>query len=294
MDKKDLFASDRVIVDTGKICLYSVCSPYPDHDVGFNWLNCDYPYLHQHNYWELIIITEGNIIHTINDKIINMTKGDAVLLRPNDCHKLNLHDPSDKPQHLSFLIKESYINDVFKLYSLDLSGKILSFPMPIMIRYPEDEIFEIVNYMLNFKSTKLSVDEKVYFIKIIVNKTINKIINYISVLPNNNSQWLSDFLFMLSNPYTDTSNVNKLAEKTPYSYANLTRIFKKTTGRTIVDYCNHIKIKHAKDLLRVTDLSVFEISIRLNFNNISYFNRLFKNHTGMSPTEYRNSVTNVK
>lgn len=48
-------------------------------------------------------------------------------------------------------------------------------------------------------------------------------------------------------------------------------------------------IERAKSLLLATSLSIGEIAFRLGFEYPQYFNRLFKNKTGQTPLEYRNS-----
>ena len=70
-------------------------------------------------------------------------------------------------------------------------------------------------------------------------------------------------------------------------YSHFCRAFKTITGYSYVDFCNIQRISRAKEILKYTDTSVTEISIQLNFGSISYFNRVFKKFTGMSPLTYR-------
>lgn len=71
------------------------------------------------------------------------------------------------------------------------------------------------------------------------------------------------------------------------SYSNFCRTFSNTFGITYVDFCNKIRVSRAQELLRHTTLSVTEISARLNFGSISYFNRIFKKYTGCTPLVYK-------
>lgn len=73
------------------------------------------------------------------------------------------------------------------------------------------------------------------------------------------------------------------------SYSNFCRTFKSTLGCSYVDFCNTIRIQRAQELLRHSNMSVTEISAYLNFGSISYFNRIFKKHTGCTPLVYRTS-----
>ena len=70
-------------------------------------------------------------------------------------------------------------------------------------------------------------------------------------------------------------------------YSHFCRAFKNITGYSYVDFCNIQRISRAKEILKYTDTSVTEISMQLNFGSISYFNRVFKKFTDMSPLAYR-------
>lgn len=66
------------------------------------------------------------------------------------------------------------------------------------------------------------------------------------------------------------------------------RLFKKEMKMTPVKYINQKKIEKAQILLFSGNLSVKDIAYTLSFNNVSYFNRLFKSFVGCTPVEYKN------
>lgn len=72
-----------------------------------------------------------------------------------------------------------------------------------------------------------------------------------------------------------------------YNEKYLGRIFKERTGITIKEYCNLAKIGEAKLLLTGTSLSIIAIATQVGYNNVTYFDRLFKRLVGVSPQEYR-------
>lgn len=78
-----------------------------------------------------------------------------------------------------------------------------------------------------------------------------------------------------------------LAQKMGYSPSHLTRLFKRETGMTILDYVRCARMEQAKDALRLSGESVQSICHRLGFGSQSYFGKQFREATGMSPTEYR-------
>lgn len=67
----------------------------------------------------------------------------------------------------------------------------------------------------------------------------------------------------------------------------LCRLFSKEMGVNFSDYLNTVRIKNAKILLHENQKSITEISSKVGFNSISYFNYVFKQRVGISPREYR-------
>ncbi|WP_321478707.1 AraC family transcriptional regulator [uncultured Bacteroides sp.] len=65
------------------------------------------------------------------------------------------------------------------------------------------------------------------------------------------------------------------------------KLFKKEIHCTPVQYINQKKIEKAQVMLIIDDLPIKEIAYHLSFNNISYFNKLFKSVTGFTPGEYK-------
>ena len=73
-----------------------------------------------------------------------------------------------------------------------------------------------------------------------------------------------------------------------YNEKYLGRLFKQKTGTTIKEYCNVAKIERAKKLLTNTRMSIADIAGQAGYNNVTYFNRIFKRTAGQSPQAYRN------
>ena len=67
----------------------------------------------------------------------------------------------------------------------------------------------------------------------------------------------------------------------------LTRRFKQYYGTTVNAYLQHLKISHAKHLLRFSELSIEEISEECGIEDANYFARLFKKIEGTAPGEFR-------
>lgn len=78
--------------------------------------------------------------------------------------------------------------------------------------------------------------------------------------------------------YADSLNVTR---------KYLSEVIKKNSGKTASEWINEVVILEAKVLLQNKSLTINQISDELNFQNQSAFGRFFKNHTGISPLEYR-------
>ncbi|MFV4966210.1 helix-turn-helix domain-containing protein [Oenococcus oeni] len=88
---------------------------------------------------------------------------------------------------------------------------------------------------------------------------------------------------------SSTLTVPGIAKQLELNPDYLTRIFKKCTGMTMLQYLNHLKIEVATTLLVRTEMSVKQISSRAYFNDSKVFIRKFHQELGLSPTEYRKS-----
>ncbi|MDL2256383.1 AraC family transcriptional regulator [Parabacteroides sp. OttesenSCG-928-K15] len=78
----------------------------------------------------------------------------------------------------------------------------------------------------------------------------------------------------------------QLAEICHLSDDHFIRLFKKEMSCTPINYINQKKIERAQLMLLVENVSVKDIAYRLSFENISYFNRVFKQITQFTPTQY--------
>ncbi len=67
----------------------------------------------------------------------------------------------------------------------------------------------------------------------------------------------------------------------------LKRRFKTATGLSLIEYLQNIRVEHAKALLEHTETPVDEISVAAGYEDASFFRRLFKRSTGLTPSQYR-------
>lgn len=74
------------------------------------------------------------------------------------------------------------------------------------------------------------------------------------------------------------------------SATNLKTIFKSVTGMGVMEYYRSLKIDAAKTLLREGGGNITQIADKLGYTSVNYFSRYFKQATGMTPSEYTQSI----
>ena len=84
--------------------------------------------------------------------------------------------------------------------------------------------------------------------------------------------------------------VEEVADYCHLSVRQLSRIFGQKEGMSTNEYIKLQQISRVRTLLQNSDMSLRRISERMNFASESYFSRFFKQHTGMTPGEYRNKM----
>ena len=87
--------------------------------------------------------------------------------------------------------------------------------------------------------------------------------------------------------YDKSPDVNDVAASVHLSTSAFCRYFKRQTKKTFSQFVNQVRITHATSLLQDKNKSIADVCYECGFNNLSYFNRQFKNFTNKSPLEYR-------
>ncbi|MBQ7822163.1 MAG: AraC family transcriptional regulator [Clostridia bacterium] len=87
--------------------------------------------------------------------------------------------------------------------------------------------------------------------------------------------------------FAEELSVGALAAMCFLSESRFSHLFKEFVGISPAQYILGAKIEMSKELLKNTDISIAQISERVGISNQNYFSRIFKKHTGMTPTEFR-------
>jgi two-component system response regulator YesN len=87
--------------------------------------------------------------------------------------------------------------------------------------------------------------------------------------------------------YTEDLSMKQMAIQMNLSAPYFSRLFKKETGRSFVEYVTFVRLQRAVWLLRHTNQTIEQIAEDLGFNTPNYFSGTFKKYAGLTPSEYR-------
>lgn len=93
-------------------------------------------------------------------------------------------------------------------------------------------------------------------------------------------QWLADH-------YLEDEALRRVIEHAGVPARTLKRRFRAATGTTLIDYIQNLRIEKAKRLLESPGIPVDEVSAEVGYEDASFFRRLFKRRTGLTPKQYR-------
>lgn len=271
-----------------QITTYAHASPWKNANSSFCWLNFEYPIYHGHTDWEITIVLNDYIVNYINGVETILSTGTACLIGPKDKHALFYPQrKKNQFQGITFAAKDSYVRQIFASLSPDLYERICSSPQNLMISLPAAFLDDITNICLdiqgtNNQSTPYAEEQCNILFQTLLLKFLKENQSATSI-----PKELTAFIKNLNNPKLSPEELTFLKSQLPYSYSNLTRLFKKYTNCTITQYINKIKLQYSKELLTHTNMSMLTITNELHFESISHFNHLFRKEFNQTPTQYR-------
>lgn len=87
--------------------------------------------------------------------------------------------------------------------------------------------------------------------------------------------------------YSEQMTVAEMADRAGFSESHFMRFFKETFGVSFITYLNDYRLSMAARLLLATEDTILDISQQVGFENLSHFNRKFKEKYNKTPKEYR-------
>ena len=234
----------------------------------------DYSYpLHMHKYFEIVLLTSGEMHVTVDSDKYVLHKGDAVLIFPNQIHSL-------KTPEYSRYVTCDFIPEMVSRYAETVLGKV---PVNNKISLGNSTEFSIFA-SLDSGDDLFRVKGALYLMCSLFAQEFT--FRKPSAKVTNPSLLYKIFDF-IENHYKEECSLSDLAKALEYDYSYLSKFFAQSVGISFNDYVRQVRISEACYLLRNGDTSVLEISRDCGFQSLRSFNRNFLEYTGVAPLAYR-------
>ena len=257
---------------------------------------------HWHEEAEFIVIKKGEGKVQVDLVSYEVSAGDIVIVLPGQLHSIS------QKEYCSM----EYENIIFRTALLETSGQDLcsrSFLEPLFrgridfpslidhssVLYPDfRKIIERIDEICDQKPEGYQLAVKGYLYQIMFGlvrighkrehstnqKSVEKIKRVLSYIREN---------------YQRSISIEEIAGVCYYSKSHFMKFFKESMGMGFIQYLNDYRLSVASQMLLATGTSVLEIAEKTGFENLSYFNRMFKKKYGVSPGQFRRqSVTGVE
>jgi len=252
----------------------------------------------RHNFWELVYVDKGEIEVRADNKRHSLKQGSLIFHQPNEFHSLTaLHGKAPNVIVITFdcdsNAMKSFADKVFQLdhEQRNQMARIISeganaftfpfhYPLVRNLRQPIGCEQLVKCYLETFLILLLrqgaSIENGRESLLLPKEKEEDKLVSAIVALME---ERLSTQLSL-----TEISHALHIAS------TKLKELFKRNTGKTIMEYYAHMKIEKAKLSIREDNYNFTEISRQLGFSSVHYFSKAFKRASGMNPSEYAKSV----
>jgi len=245
---------------------------------------------HCHDFSEIILVNSGGLTHKVNGGCQRLTAGSLVFTRPDDMHSFLPDGDFEKVEivlldfDLELFLKLSvYLeNDAFLQ---QLTAPVL----PPSFSLDPTSTSSLYAKLLKLNTPAVSPQFRKIKLKILLGDLYSRF--FIDELNLLSEHQIPDWLVTLCAAMRKEENfcagierMQKLAYRTP---GHLCKSFQRYLGKTPTDFINELRLNYAARLLSDTHEDIIIIADRLNFQSLSRFYHLFKQHYGLTPAAYR-------
>ncbi|WP_339659254.1 AraC family transcriptional regulator [uncultured Polaribacter sp.] len=252
-----------------------------------------YDKLHQHDEIQISFIEKGNGTLLVSDRISSYSKNDIFIFGSNVPHAFKSDKTSiEASKMLSlFFTKTSFGSSFFELSEfLEMKDFFSKSLQGLVVKTNKTKI---IGLFLKLKeATKL--ERFILFLEIIKAISVSEtapLSNFVytkkySDLEGKRMRTIFEFTIENAHQIIKLEDIANVANMTKNAFC---KYFKKRTNKTYVSFLTEVRIENACTFLKSNeDFSIAEIAFKSGFNNISNFNRKFKEVKKMTPISYRN------
>lgn len=254
----------------------------------------------------MLFCINGSIRLSVNLNDYEVREGELIICMAGDLVKVSRPDDSacGELHFIMLVMSHGFVSDLRIDFKRILDEGIL--PMSTPVIKIDRSVWEILGDHLRLIGKVASAKGELY--KDSVRSLVSSLVSVLG------SQWLDEvgnlkarngtgvnsrsnhkrlvfeqFLKLVSENYSHQRQMAFYADKLCLSPKYLSKLVKEVSGKLAPQWIESYVMLEAKHLLKYSHMSIKEIVYRLNFPNQSVFYKYFKAHTGMTPTDYRNS-----
>ena len=258
---------------------------------------------HWHDEIEIDLVREGNAIYTIGDDVVSVPEQSAILIKSNIAHSIKSENGDCSIISVIFspqmLFREensalciSYLNPFlatpYKFKLIDSSDKIGK----ALLSYLEDIIDYNLNKEYGFELLSKSALLQFWFllVKDIPHTEFVSKKEVAEEYQSADEERIKDAITFIQENYYDSISLDDIAASIHISKSECCRLFKRTIKQTPFEYLMRYRILMACDMMiksQRNDESISYLAGSVGFNSASYFNKLFKEYVGCTPSEFK-------
>lgn len=248
--------------------------------------------LHRHDFYFFLALKKGIGNHEIDFVSYDVTDHTIFIIRPGQVHELELKSNSE-----GFMVQ--FNTDFY--YPIDKGMNLLLQKVSASNYYQlEEDPFSRINLLL--ASIFSEYKDKAEAYKEVIKSNLHILfIELLRLRSTNNKdsntkdlyiqESLEKFLHLLETNITSIKQVSKYASMLNLSNYQLNTITKQTLDKTASEIINEQIILESKRYLLASSNQINQIAYYLGYEDVSYFIRFFKKHTGYSPEAFRKKLT---
>ncbi len=254
-----------------------------------------------HEQLEILYVLQGKIRVDCGYRRYLCNSGDIVIVNPCEAHAVNFH--SGSPSYHCIMIDSKFydngIPDICGLkYTMPMNGRQLKFNN--LIRNNERVRIILQELITECREQKYAyeVAAKGYFLCLLAElfrNELNSVNRFEKVISEKaNYDLIAPVFSYIAENYGKKILLNDLAASCCISSAHLCRVFKKITGKTVIEYLNEYRLSKVYLLLLTTDKNISEIASETGYSDTGYLWRRFKSLYGFSPMKLREMTSQNK
>lgn len=242
---------------------------------AFFYKNCEWFY-HFHKNYELIYVLSGEVELTLNGTRYLLSEDTFALILPNEFHAY--HTPETSVAWVS-VFSADFVCEFSALTQNQCAST------PVFHCAPQ-----IRDFLLTYLISENTPDR--FLLKSALYAVCNEFINTVHLHPSNHeNNFVHEILSYMSLHFRENISLASLADLFGYEYHYLSRQFHQSFHVNFKQFLNIYRADFAMEQLIHTDAGITEIAHLSGFQSARSFNRTFKEHTGMTPSEFRRSRT---